>query len=112
MSSRRGGKREGAGRPKGSRNRYNAEMEKLLQAHMDELGHENYDPVIAMAEIALNEENPIDLRFKAHAEVAQYIRTKCRSLVVTQSTNNNAEQQPQEARSHRIKELSKACGYT
>ena len=26
--------------------------------------------------------------------------------------NNNAEQQPPEARSHRIKELSKACGYT
>lgn len=111
MSSGRGGKREGAGRPKGARNHYNAAVEELLQKRLKELGHENYDPVIAMAEIALNEEHPIELRFKAHAEVAQYVRTKCRSMSVSQTVTHKTEQLSAEARRRRIKELSEACGY-
>ncbi len=111
MSSGRGGKREGAGRPKGSRNTYNVAMEELLQEHMAETGHENYDPVVAMAEIALNEDNPIELRFRAHAEVAQYVRTKCRSLAVSQTVTHHAEQLSPEARRRRIKELSEACDH-
>ena len=111
MFSGRGGKREGAGRPKGSRNSYNVAKEELLQTRMDELGRENYDPVVAKAEIALNEDNPLELRFRAHAEIAQYVRTKCRSLVVPQTVTDNAEQLSPEVRRRRIKELSAACGY-
>jgi hypothetical protein len=83
MSSGRGGKREGGGRPKGSRNTYNAAIEKLLEERMGELGCDDYDLVVAMAEITLNEDNPIELRFRAHSEVAQYVRTKCRSMAVS-----------------------------
>jgi hypothetical protein len=79
MASNLGGKREGAGRPKGSRNKYNCEMEGLLKARMAELGHFDYDPVVCMAEIALDASNPIELRFKAHSEVAQYVRAKKRT---------------------------------
>lgn len=106
MSSGRGGKREGAGRPKGARNRYNATMEQLLQERLKELGHENYDPVIAMAEIALNEEYPIELRFKAHAEVAQYVRTKCRAAIISHKGNQMTEQLSPEARRQKIRKLS------
>ena len=102
MSSGRGGKRTGAGRPIGSRNHYNATVAELLQKRVDELGQENYDPVIAMAEIALNDKYPIELRFKAHAEVAQYVRTKCRQPVAQETVS--IELSP-EARRQRIKEL-------
>jgi len=78
---------------------------------MKELGHEDYDPVVAMAEIGLNENNPIEIRFRAHAEVAQYVRTKCRSLAVSQTVTHNTEQLSPEARRRRIKELSDACGF-
>ena len=111
MSSGRGGKREGAGRPKGSRNTYNVAMEELLQEHMTEIGREDYDPVVAMAEIALNEENPIELRFRAHAEVAKYVRTKCRSLPASRTISPNREQLSPKARKRRMAELSEACGY-
>ena len=112
MSFGRGGTREGAGRPKGSRNHYNAAMEKLLQERMDELGHENYDPVIAMAEIALNDDHPIELRFRAHAEVAQYVRTKCRAPAVSQTNTHNPGRLSPGARKRRIKVLAEACGYS
>ncbi len=107
MSSGRGGKRIGAGRPVGSRNHYNATVAELLQTRINELGHENYDPVIAMAEIALNDEYPIELRFKAHAEVAQYVRTKCHQPVAQEIVELRLSP---EARRQRIKELARVVG--
>lgn len=108
MSSKRGGRRSGAGRPKGSRNRYNADMENLLQERMAEIGHEGYDPVVALAEIGLDENNPIEIRLRAHAEVAQYVRTKRMATAVScvdERTMTRAE------RRRRIRELSKVLGY-
>jgi hypothetical protein len=105
MASSLGGKREGAGRPKGSRNAYNREMERLLKDRMKELGHDDYDPVVCMAEIALDTSNPVELRFKAHAEVAQYVRSKKltadipETVAITLSTDQ---------RRSRIKELSES----
>ena len=107
MSSGRGGKRIGAGRPVGARNHYNAAVAELLQKRVNELGHEDYDPVIAMAEIALNDEYPIKLRFKAHAEVAQYVRTKCRQPATQETV---AVQLSPDARRRRIRELTDAVG--
>ncbi|RLW63582.1 MAG: hypothetical protein B6D73_15185 [gamma proteobacterium symbiont of Stewartia floridana] len=44
----------------------------------------DYHPVLAMAEIANDEEAPRELRFQAHKEVSQYIEPKRKALEVSQ----------------------------
>ncbi len=105
MASNLGGKRQGAGRPKGSRNKYNCEMEHLLKTRMRELGHDDYDPVVSMAEIGMDPSVSIDLRFKAHAEVAQYVRAKKRSNDLEVKEQQTAVTISPEKRGARIKEL-------
>lgn len=45
--------------------------------------YEEYDPVIAMSLIAVDHSNPVDLRLRAHSEVAQYTRPKLKSIEMT-----------------------------
>ena len=110
MASGKGGRRRGAGRPKGSRNRHNLAMEQLLQERMVELGHTNYDPVVCLAEIALDQNNSVEIRVKAHAEVAQYLRAKRRASTSVTSMPSNPLQMSPDAISRRIKELSELLG--
>lgn len=70
-----GGRREGAGRKKGSKNKKTMSMLKLLEEK-----YHDYDPVIAMIEIAQDESNDIDIRLRAHKEVAGYIHPKLRQM--------------------------------
>ena len=63
------------GRPKGSVNKDKKELMARIQEQCP-----GYDPVIAMAIIATDGENSIDLRFQAHKEVAQYVTPKLRSV--------------------------------
>ncbi len=65
----RGGKREGAGRPKGSPNVRTVEV----QAKLEELG---CDPIEGMAKIAMDESNSIELRASMFKELAMYIAPK------------------------------------
>ncbi|MCH7928628.1 MAG: hypothetical protein IID03_11735 [Candidatus Dadabacteria bacterium] len=74
----RGGKREGAGRKEGSRNKKSVELEELMQDKFPD-----YDPVCAMAEIANDKKVNISLRLAAHKEVAKYRRPQLKAIEVT-----------------------------
>lgn len=65
------------GRKAGTPNKDKAE---LLQQIRDHIGDQEYHPVFAMAEIAVDEEMGNDMRFSAHREVAQYVAPKLKSV--------------------------------
>lgn len=72
------------GRPKGSLNRSNVDLIEYLQSRMKELyGLDRYDPVVAMAVIACDVNNPVDLRLAAHKAVAPYVRPQLKQVEIT-----------------------------
>lgn len=64
----RGGKREGAGRPPGSRNR-------RTLAVLDRLP-EDYCPIEELARIALDKATPLQVRVDCHKTIASYTLPK------------------------------------
>ena len=66
----RGGARTGAGRPKGSPSKRTWELAELMAAEVP-----GYDPVVAMARIATDPDTPLDLKLRAHAEIAPFLRS-------------------------------------
>lgn len=74
----RGGSKPGerrGGRPKGAVNKDKRELLARIQEKCP-----GYDPVVAMAMIATDAENALELRFQAHKEVAQYVTPKLKSV--------------------------------
>ena len=69
----KGGKRPGAGRPKGSL----GEKTKAVQAKLEELG---CDPIEALANISMDTSNTPELRFQANKELAQYVSPKRKAI--------------------------------
>ena len=68
-----GGRREGAGRPRGAANKRTLEIaEKLAKA--------GCDPILGMARLAADKNNPPELRGRMFAELAQYIAPKRRAI--------------------------------
>jgi hypothetical protein len=63
----------GQGRPKGALN-------KRTQAVADLLAEMDCDPIVGMAMIALDANNPIELRARMYAELAQYVAPKRRAV--------------------------------
>lgn len=74
----RGGKRPGAGRPKGSPNKATLEIEQRL-ADLE------CDPIKGMATIAANAEASLELRGRMFAELAQYLYPKRKAVETTVS---------------------------
>lgn len=63
----------GQGRPKGSLNKATVDIaEKLAKLRCD--------PLIGMARIAMNRKNPLELRGRMFAELAQYVAPKRRAV--------------------------------
>ena len=73
MAGGHGGKREGAGRPKGSLSRNNIELSERLK----EL---NCDPFEGMVKLALDDSLDPALRGRMYAELAQYVMPKRKSV--------------------------------
>lgn len=71
----RGGKREGAGRPKGAVAKDTASLIAAMQEK-----YPDYDPVMAMIEIANDPEVDNALRLTASKEVAQYVYPKRKAV--------------------------------
>lgn len=69
----RGGWRPGAGRPKGSLNKQTEQTRKLLK----DMG---CNPIEAMAKIAMDESNPIEIRAAMFRDLAGYFTPKLRSM--------------------------------
>lgn len=68
-----GGKREGAGRPRGAPNKRTLEVVERLKAL-------RCDPITGMARIAMSKKTPLELRGRMYAELAQYIAPKRRAI--------------------------------
>ena len=63
------------GRPAGSVNKPRRQLIALLQEK-----YPGYDPVLSMADMAMDKDNSIELRASMHKEVAQYLRPKLRAI--------------------------------
>ncbi len=68
-----GGKREGAGRPAGAKNKRSAEIEEKLAAL-------NCDPIEGMATIAADPTASLELKLQAFKELAQYVAPKRKAV--------------------------------
>jgi hypothetical protein len=58
-------------------------IQKELEAYVHELGirdFSSYNPLTAMAKMAVNPATPPELRLKAHAEIAGYLYPKLKSM--------------------------------
>jgi len=76
------------GRPVGTGHRTNIGPLRLLAKIQDRLkrkaikGGEDYDPVVAMAEIATNQNNPVEVRLMAHSKVAKFVHAEVKPIEV------------------------------
>lgn len=70
-----GGKREGAGRPKGSRNKRTIAVLDKLESVSPE-----YCPIVELARIALDPETPLQVRVDCHKTIASYTVPKIKPL--------------------------------
>ena len=64
----------------------NAERKELYALMAEK--YPNYHPVMAMADIANNPKNEIDLRFQANKEVAKYVCPQLKAVEITGSNGN------------------------
>ena len=64
------------GRPAGTKN-------KLTLSAIEKLNKLGCDPLEGMAKIAMDQSNPIDLRARMYAELAQYVAPKLKSSELT-----------------------------
>lgn len=71
--------------------------------------YQEYDPVIAMGLIAVDHSNPVDLRMRAHAEVAQYVRPKLKSIELTVDPQSEEEQAARRELAGRLVSLLEAA---
>lgn len=60
-----------------------ADIEAGLPPHEAQDINEEYDPVVALALVAVDRRSTLDQRIKCNAEVAQYVRPKLKSVEVT-----------------------------
>lgn len=81
------------GRPKGSGNVKKIALGELIAKAMKETYNmDNYDPVVEMAKIANDPNNPIDLRANCHDRVAKYVRPVLKAVEVSGNVDVNVEQ--------------------
>ncbi len=83
------------------------ELAKRLVKAGEALGVDKYDPVVAMAEMAMDDDVDDRIRFNCHKEVAKYVRLK-RQLEPTIINQQNNYILPPAQRRRRIGELQEA----
>jgi hypothetical protein len=82
-----------AGRPKGSKNKRHDDLFATIQKVIEtEYGIKDYDPVVSMAMIANDPNNPIDLRANCHDKVAKYVRPVLKAVEVTGNVDVSVDQ--------------------
>ena len=74
---KKGHKKKG-GRKKGTANKATATLKELLAEK-----YPDYNPVVAMAEMAQDEKNTVTVRLAAHREVAKYTNHQLKAIEIT-----------------------------
>jgi hypothetical protein len=62
-----------------------ARLQAELRAYMDDLGlpmTKEYNPLVALAQMAVNPATPPELRLRCHSEVASYLYPKLKSMEI------------------------------
>lgn len=75
-----GGRRPGAGRKAGSRNKRRADRDAAIKEYCEERA---YDPLKAMVDLACDADQPLALRVLLHRELAQYLYAKLARLQIS-----------------------------
>ena len=91
-------KKSGRGSAPGSRlgspNKRTAELNELLQAHVEtKHGIKDYDPIIALVDIALDANTPLGMKVECHARIIPYIHAQRKQIDVTGSISIEAKMQ-------------------
>lgn len=81
-----GGKRPGAGRPKGSPNRRTADLSRKLDELEDELGKDT-DPAMHLARVIADDSAAPDLRIQAAKDLLPYVYPRLGSIDVNTNVN-------------------------
>jgi len=81
------------------------DLAKRLKEMGRRYGVDDYDPVVALAEMALQDDLDDHLKFKCHQEVAKFVRLK-RQIEPVVKIEQNTYNLPPEQRRERIKELT------
>ena len=76
-------------RPTGVPNKNKQALIKLLQAR-----YPGYHPVMEMADIANDKENPVELRANMHKEIAMYVEPKRKSIEVSGELDTRVTYKP------------------
>jgi hypothetical protein len=61
-----------------------ARLQHELRAYVEDLGlvFQEYNPLVAMAQMAVNPATPPELRLRCHSEVASYLYPKLKSMEI------------------------------
>lgn len=76
-----------SGREKGV---LNLNKRKLLSLIRDDIGR-NYHPVLELARIAMDEENPIELRATCHHRVAEFVTPKLKAVEINDNRKTTVD---------------------
>jgi hypothetical protein len=88
------------GRQKGTPNKKTAEIQERVKKFMEQMGVKNFDPLMALAGIAVDKGTPLKLKVEALKEIAQYMHPKRRAVEVSGEQTINIQEKEQ-----KIKEL-------
>lgn len=88
------------GRQKGTPNKKTVEIQERVKKFMEQMGVKNFDPLMALAGIAVDKATPLKLKVEALKEIAQYMHPKRRAVEVTGEQTINIQEKEK-----KIKEL-------
>ena len=89
----KGGRRAGAGRKAGTRNKATVEREQFVCAVVAQATASGQSPLDVMLSIMRSEEAPMGMRFKAAVEAAPYIHAKLSSVDMKADVKVSTEEQ-------------------
>ena len=80
------------GREKGTPNKKTVELQERVKKFMQQQGIKNFDPLVALAGIAVDKATPLKLKVESLKELAQYLHPKRRAVEVSGEQTINVQE--------------------
>ena len=80
------------GREKGTPNKKTVELQDRVKKFMKEQGITNFDPLVALAGIAVDKATPLKLKVESLKELAQYLHPKRRAVEISGEQTINVQE--------------------